>query len=89
MIHANAHRFGALVLVGMLTIGLVASTVGPAVSQTSDAWTPPVVFSTGGQGSEAAAAMDGNGNSVALWGELTSKYLIWSRSKLSAELYTP
>jgi hypothetical protein len=37
MIHANVHRFGALVLVGMLTIGLVASTVVPAVSQTSGA----------------------------------------------------
>jgi hypothetical protein len=67
MIHANAHRFGALVLVEMLTIGLVASTVVPAVSQTSGTWTPPVVLSTGGQGWEAAAAIDGNGNSVALW----------------------
>lgn len=83
MIRANAHLFAAirtLVLV-VFTIGLLTS---PAVPQTSGAWTPPVVLSTGGQGWEAAAAIDGNGNSVALWGELTSQYQIWSRSKPSA-----
>lgn len=54
------------------------------VSAQTGAWTPPVVLSTGGQGWEAAAAIDGNGNSVALWDERTSQDQIWSRSKPSA-----
>jgi hypothetical protein len=39
------------------------------------------VLSTGGQGWEAAAAIDGTGNSVALWDERTSLDQLWSRSK--------
>ena len=49
----------------------------------SGTWTPPVVFSTGGQGWEAAAAIDGNGNSAALWDERTTQDQLWSRSKAS------
>ncbi len=45
--------------------------LAPAFAQTG-AWTSPVVLSTGGEGWEAAAAIDGNGNSVALWDERTS-----------------
>jgi hypothetical protein len=57
--------------------------LAPAFSQTG-AWTLPVVLSTGGQGWEAAAAIDGTGNSVALWDERTSLDQLWSRSKPSA-----
>jgi hypothetical protein len=41
------------------------------------------VLSTGGQGWEAAAAIDGDGNSVALWDERTTQDQLWSRSKAS------
>jgi hypothetical protein len=55
------------------------------------------VLSTGGQGWEAAGAIDGNGNSVAAWIErTTSPDQIWSRSKPSGgnwgsvtQVYTP
>jgi hypothetical protein len=57
--------------------GIFLST---ASAQTG-AWTPPVVLSTGGQGWEAAAAIDGNGNSLALWDERTTQDQLWSRSK--------
>jgi hypothetical protein len=53
-----------------------------AAAQTG-AWTLPVALSTGGQGWEAAAAMDENGNSLALWDERTSEDHIWARSKPS------
>jgi hypothetical protein len=43
-----------------------------------------VVLSSGGQGWEAAAAIDGDGNSIALWDERTTQDQIWSRSKASA-----
>jgi len=56
--------------------------IAPMSAQTG-AWAPPVVLSTGGQGWEAAAAIDGNGNSVALWDERTTQDQLWSRSKLS------
>lgn len=55
----------------------------PAAAQTG-AWSPPAVLSTGGQGWEAAAAIDGNGNSVALWVERTSQDQIWARARPSA-----
>ena len=55
----------------------------PMCAQTG-AWTPPVVLSTGGQGWESTAAIDGNGNSVALWDERTTQDQLWSRSKSSA-----
>ena len=51
-----------------------------AAAQTRS-WTAPVVLSTGGQGWEAAAAIDGSGNSVALWDERTTVDQLWSRSK--------
>jgi hypothetical protein len=50
----------------------------------SGGWTSPVVLSAGGQGWESAAAIDRNGNSVAVWDEITSQSQIWSASKLSA-----
>src|ERR1035438_6845575 len=54
-----------------------------AVSAQAGAWAPPVALSTGGQGWEAAAAIDGSGNSVALWDERTTLDQLWSRSKPS------
>jgi hypothetical protein len=62
---------------------LVCITVAfltPAFAQ-AGAWTAPVALSTGGQGFEAAAAIDGNGNSVALWDEITTLDQLWSRSR--------
>jgi hypothetical protein len=70
-------RIRVLVLAGLFTF------LAPLSAQTG-AWTPPVVLSTGGQGWTGAAAIDGNGNSVALWDERTSQDQIWSRSKPSA-----
>jgi hypothetical protein len=61
---------------------LAMTFLAPAFSQTG-AWTPPAVLSTGGQGWQAAAAIDGTGNSVAIWDEITSLAQIWSRSKPS------
>src|SRR3984957_6425478 len=56
--------------------------LAPAFAQTG-AWTPPVVLSTGGQGWEAAAAIDGNGASLALWDERTTQDQLWSRARPS------
>jgi hypothetical protein len=44
------------------------------------------VLSTGGQGWQAAAAIDGTGNSVAVWDEIISLSQLWSRSKPSNQL---
>src|SRR5208283_4728533 len=68
-----------LVCIAVTAVMLIA----PMSAQTG-AWTPPVVLSTGGQGWEAAAAIDGNGNSVALWDERTTQDQLWARSKPSA-----
>jgi hypothetical protein len=62
---------------------VVVTFLAPASAE-SGAWTAPVVLSTGGQGWEAAAAIDANGNSVALWDERTTQDQLWSRSKSSA-----
>jgi hypothetical protein len=62
----------------------IAVTFLANVSAQTGAWTSPTVLSTGGQGWQSAAAMDGNGNSVAVWDEITSVAQIWSRSKPSA-----
>jgi len=56
--------------------------MAPAAAQTG-VWTAPVTLSAGRQGWEAAAAMDGSGNSVAIWDEIRSQAYIWSRSKPS------
>src|SRR5215472_6791293 len=56
------------------------TVIAPVFAQ---AWTSPVALSTGGQGWEAAAAIDGNGNSVALWVERTTQDQLWSSSKPS------
>lgn len=64
-------------------IYIAVACMAPAAAQTG-AWTPPVALSTGGQGWEAAAAMDGKGNSLALWDEIVSEAHIWSRSKAGA-----
>jgi hypothetical protein len=64
-------------------ICIAVAFLSPMSAQTG-VWNPPVVLSTGGQGWEAAAAIDGNGNSVALWDERTTQDQIWSRSKPSA-----
>jgi len=61
----------------------IAVAFGAAASAQTGAWAPPMVLSTGGQGWEAAAAIDGSGNSVALWDERTTLDQIWSRSKPS------
>ena len=63
-------------------ICLTVTFLTSALSQTG-AWTSPIVLSTGGQGWQAAAAIDGTGNSVAIWDEITSLAQIWSRSKPS------
>jgi hypothetical protein len=57
--------------------------MAPASAQTG-AWTAPVALSGGGQGFEAAAAMDASGNSVAIWDEITGEAHIWSRIRPSA-----
>ena len=67
----------------LVCIAVSAATLIAPMSAQTGAWTPPVVLSTGGQGWEAAAAIDGNGNSVALWDERTTQDQLWSRSKPS------
>ena len=67
----------------------IAATLLAPMSAQSGAWTSPVVLSTGGQGWEAAAAIDANGNSVALWDERTTQDQLWSRSKPSAGNWGP
>jgi hypothetical protein len=62
----------------------IAVTFLAPLSAQTGAWTSPVALSTGGQGWEAAAAMDRNGNSVALWDERTTQDQLWSRSKPNA-----
>jgi hypothetical protein len=66
----------------LIWVAITVAVVAPMSAQTG-AWTPSVVISTGGQGWEATAAIDGNGNSVALWDERTTQDQIWSRSKTS------
>ena len=68
--------------VRLICIAVTVGVVVPVSAQTG-AWTPPVVLSSGGQGWEAAVAIDGNGNSLALWDERTTQDQIWSRSKAS------
>ena len=63
-------------------VAVTVVLIAPISAQTG-AWTPPIVLSTGGQGWEATAAIDGNGNSLALWDERTTQDQIWSRSKAS------
>ncbi|HKF45951.1 MAG TPA: hypothetical protein VKB38_01240 [Terracidiphilus sp.] len=60
---------------------LIAVTVLMAAQLSAQTWTAPVALSTGGQGWEAAAAIDGDGNSLALWDERTTQDQLWSRSK--------
>jgi hypothetical protein len=62
----------------------IASIFLAAASAQTHGWTSPVVLSTGGQGWEATAAIDGGGNSVALWDERTTMDQLWSRAKPSA-----
>jgi hypothetical protein len=64
----------------LIYIAVMVALVAPISAQT-DTWTAPVVLSTGGQGWEATAAIDGEGNSIALWDERTTQDQIWSRSK--------
>ena len=64
-------------------LACIAVALTAPLSAQTGAWTPPVVLSTGGQGWEAAAAIDGNGNSVALWDERTTQDQLWSRPKPS------
>jgi hypothetical protein len=70
------------VTVRLICIAVTAWVVAPVSAQTG-AWTTPVVLSTGGQGWEAAAAIDGDGNSLALWDERTTQDQLWSVSKAS------
>ena len=66
----------------LIWVAVTVAVVAPMSAQTG-AWTPSVVLSSGGQGWEATAAIDGNGNSLALWDERTTQDQIWSRSKVS------
>jgi len=50
----------------LICIAVTVASAVPIIAQTG-AWTSPLVLSTGGQGWEAAAAIDGDGNSLALW----------------------
>src|ERR1700733_14438773 len=61
---------------------LAVTLLVPAFSQAGN-WTQPAVLSTGGQGWQAAAAIDGTGNSVAVWDEITNLAQLWSRSRPS------
>ncbi len=63
-----------------VTVVVIAALV-PSVSAQTGSWTQPVVLSNGGQGWEAAAAIDGDGNSLALWDERTTQDQLWSVSK--------
>jgi len=63
-------------------ICLAVTLLVPAFSQ-AGTWSSPAVLSSGGQGWQAAAAIDGNGNSVAVWDEITSLAQLWSRSRPS------
>jgi hypothetical protein len=67
----------------LICIAVTVASAAPIVAQTG-AWTSPVVLSTGGQGWEAAAAIDGDGNSLALWDERTTQDQLWSASKASS-----
>ena len=67
-----------LVCIAVSAVTLIA----PMFAQ-AGTWSSPVVLSTGGQGWEAAAAIDGNGSSVAIWDERTTQDQLWSRSKAS------
>ncbi len=71
-----------------ILVCMAVTLIAPMSAQTG-AWTSPVVLSTGGQGWEAAAAIDGSGNSVALWDERTTQDQLWSRSKPSAGNWGP
>jgi hypothetical protein len=66
-----------------ILVCMAVTLIAPMSAQTG-AWTSPVVLSTGGQGWEATAAIDGSGNSVALWDERTTQDQLWSRSRPSA-----
>lgn len=69
------------VTVRLICIAATVAVVAPVSAQTG-AWTPPVVLSNGGQGWESAAAIDGDGNSLALWDEITTtQSQLWSVSK--------
>jgi hypothetical protein len=63
-------------------IAVTVALTAPISAQTG-AWTSPIVLSTGGQGWEATAAIDGSGNSLAVWDERTTQDQLWSRSKAS------
>ncbi len=63
-------------------VSLAVTLLIPAFGQAAT-WTTPVVLSAGGQGWEAGAAIDGNGNSVALWDERTTIDQMWSSSRPS------
>jgi hypothetical protein len=85
----QAFRLGLCPLITLMFFTADASAAG--------SWSPPQVLSTGGQGWEAAGAIDGSGNSVAAWLErTTSPDQIWSRSEplggnwgLVTQVYTP
>lgn len=72
-------------LVYVAVLFLASAMFLVSTSAQTGAWTPPVALSTGGQGWESTAAIDGNGNSVAVWLEVTNTGTdqIWSRSKPS------
>lgn len=63
-----------------ICIVALAGAATPVWAQTGT-WTAPAVLSNGGQGWEAAAAIDADGNSLALWDERTTQDQLWSTSK--------
>lgn len=62
----------------------ISLAMAAQLSAQTGTWTAPVALSTGGQGWEAAAAIDGSGNSVAVWDERTTQDQLWARSKTGA-----
>ncbi len=78
MLAAPSMRATVRLICIAVTVGVVAT-----VSAQTGTWTPPIVLSTGGQGWEAAAAIDAEGNSLALWDERTTQDQLWSVSKAS------
>jgi hypothetical protein len=72
----------------LVCIAVTVASAASIIAQTG-AWTSPVVLSSGGQGWEAAAAIDADGNSLALWDERTTQDQLWSASKASSGSWGP
>jgi len=78
------------VLILITTMFLALASMGSAQS---GVWSPAVILSNGGDGWESSAAIDGAGNSVAIWDERTTKGLvtdrIWGRVRPDSGAWLP